>query len=215
VKTIVCDYSNFDKKAQEHVASNLAGLNIAILVNNVGVSYPFTQFFSELSDQDVLNLIEMNINSTTWMTRIVLPGMEQKKKGLIVNISSAASQQASPLLAQYSAAKSYIEKFSSSLDAELKGKGVRVQCQVPYWIVSKLAKIRTASMFVPTPEQYVRAAMGYIGQGPVVSPWWSHRLLGWFQNKVLPEFLSEKMTMSTHLTIRKKGMAKRASAKTD
>ena len=46
-----------------------------------------------------------------------------------MNIASAAGMMTNPLLAQYSAAKAYVEKFSRGLNAELGGK-VTVQCQV-------------------------------------------------------------------------------------
>ena len=87
VKAVVCDYSNFDKAARTRISKELQGLDIGVLVNNVGVSYPFPQFFHELDDDAVANLIEININSTTWMTRIVLPGMIERKRGCIVNVS--------------------------------------------------------------------------------------------------------------------------------
>jgi 17beta-estradiol 17-dehydrogenase / very-long-chain 3-oxoacyl-CoA reductase len=53
----------------------------------------------------VEQLITLNVNSTTWMTRIVLPSMLAKKRGAIVNMASAAGVLNSPLLAQYGAAK--------------------------------------------------------------------------------------------------------------
>ncbi|CAM9429468.1 unnamed protein product [Heterosigma akashiwo] len=215
VEYIVCNYAKFDIQAQTFVFNELKDLDIAVLVNNVGISYPFTKYFSELSDSDVFNLVEMNVNSTTYMTRIVLPGMMAKKKGLIVNISSAASQQPSPLLAQYCAAKGYVERLSLSLDAELKGKGIRVQCQVPFYVVSKLAKIRKPSLMVPTPAAYVRRAARGLHRGGVVSPWWPHRVQGFVLNELMPGFIREKIIMSTHLAIRAKGLKKEQAAKKD
>ena len=66
----------------------LKDLDVGVLVNNVGMSYPFCQFFHELSDESVEQLMSLNIDSTTWMTRIVLPGMLERKRGSIVNIGS-------------------------------------------------------------------------------------------------------------------------------
>ena len=60
------------------VAKVLAGLDIGVLVNNVGVSYVFPKYFSELSEDEVDGLMEMNVNSTTWMTHMVLPGMMER-----------------------------------------------------------------------------------------------------------------------------------------
>ena len=59
-------------------------------------------------------LLKLNVESTTWMTRLVLPGMVQRKSGAIVNQSSAAARFPLPLLAGYSAAKGYIENLTRS-----------------------------------------------------------------------------------------------------
>jgi 17beta-estradiol 17-dehydrogenase / very-long-chain 3-oxoacyl-CoA reductase len=61
---------------------------VGVLVNNVGISYPYTQYFHELDDERVEQLMTLNVHSTTWMTRIVLPGMISRKRGSIVNIGS-------------------------------------------------------------------------------------------------------------------------------
>lgn len=62
-----------------------------------------------MSWTQVKSLLELNVTSTVYMTRIVLPGMVERKKGAIVNLSSAAAKNPSPLLAEYSGAKSFIE----------------------------------------------------------------------------------------------------------
>ena len=73
-KYLSIDFSDFNEKAQEKVKNALAALpDVGILVNNVGMSYPFPLYFDELSDDDVSGLLELNITSTTWMSRIVIP----------------------------------------------------------------------------------------------------------------------------------------------
>lgn len=69
VKILDVDYGNFDAPARTRVADFLKDLDIGVLVNNVGISYPFTKYFHELDDQIVEQLIRINIDSTTWMTR--------------------------------------------------------------------------------------------------------------------------------------------------
>ena len=169
-KYIVCDYSKFDDKARAHVAKELEGLEVGVLVNNVGQSYRYPRFFHELPNDEIGALIEMNINSTVWMTKFVLDGMAERKKGTIVNLSSGSADYTMPLLAEYAAAKMFVERFSESLDAEYRAKGVTVQCQIPFYVATKLAKMRK-SLMVPTAESYVRMAMKWVGQGDtVVSP---------------------------------------------
>ncbi len=88
VRVLAIDYSQFDAKARTKVDALLRDIDVGVLVNNVGISYPFTQYFHELSDENVSQLVSLNVESTTWMTRIVLPGMIARKRGAIVNIGS-------------------------------------------------------------------------------------------------------------------------------
>lgn len=207
VKYVVCDYSKFDDKAKSTVKNAIGGLEVGVLINNVGVSYRYPMFFHELSDEEIGNLIEMNVNSTTWMTRFVLGGMIERKKGAIVNISSGSAMYTLPLLAEYSAAKSFIEKFTLALNAEYGSKGISVQCQIPFYVSTKLAKMRKA-FTVPTPENFTSRGIRFIGHPePVVSPYWVHGCMGWVLDH-LPTSVVTKIIMSMHMSTRKRGLKK-------
>merc|ERR1740121_3578493 len=130
------------------------------------------------------------------MTRLVLGddshgddshGMIKRKRGAIVNTSSAAGRMTSPLLAEYSGAKAFIESFSKGLKAELAPFKIHVQCQAPLFVATKLAKIRKTSITVPSPQDYARSAVAHIGFEDSVSPYWSHALQLWLQRQ-LPEW---------------------------
>jgi 17beta-estradiol 17-dehydrogenase / very-long-chain 3-oxoacyl-CoA reductase len=207
VSYVVCDYSKFDKSAQEKVAKAIKDLEVGVLVNNVGVSYRYPQFFDELTEEEVQNLMTMNIDSVVWMTRMILPGMLGRRKGTIVNVSSASAMYTLPLLAEYSGAKSFVERFSRALNAEYKAKGVTCQCQVPFYVATKLAKMRK-SMMVPSPNQFVALAMKWIGYSDcVVSPFLLHAIQGYVLD-CLPDFIVAQQIMSMHLGIRKRGKKK-------
>lgn len=210
IENKVCDYSNFDSKAKKNVKDSIDGLEVGVLINNVGVSYRYPMYFHELSDDEVANLVEMNVNSTVWMTRFVINGMVQRKKGAIVNISSGSAMYTLPLLAEYSAAKSFIEKFTLALNAEYGSKGISVQCQIPFYVSTKLAKMRQ-SFSVPTPNAYAKRAIRFVGQPePVVSPYWVHGYMGWVLDH-LPTYVVTSIIMSMHLATRKRGLKKDAS----
>eukprot|EP01035_Chromulina_nebulosa_P022007 gene22007-28490_t len=211
VKSLAIDFGKFDESARSNVHKLLAELDVGVLVNNVGISYPFTKYFDELDDASVEALIKLNIDSTTWMTRIVLPGMKSRRRGAIVNIGSAAGVSTAPLLSQYGAAKSYIAMFSKSLNYELKSFGIHVQCQVPIYVTTKLAKLRKTSLFVASPSAYARAAINSIGYEAITSPYWSHDLQLWALD-VLPEWIAAAITFSMHNAIRKAGLKKEAKA---
>lgn len=136
--------------------------------------------------------------------------MVERKRGSIVNIGSAAGVSTSPLLAQYGAAKSYITMFSRTLNVELEKFNIHVQCQVPMFVATKLAKIKKTSLFVASPAAYARAAVAAIGYEAVVSPFWSHALQIWVLTAALPEWITSRVVMNMHHGIRKAGMRKEA-----
>merc|ERR1712066_712788 len=181
-------------------------------MGNVGMSYPFARYFHELKDEEVWGIVELNVNSTVWMTRIVLGdessgGMVKRRRGAIVNTSSGAGRTTSPLLAEYSAAKSFIEMFSKGLKAELAAFGITVQVQAPLFVATKLAKIRKTSLTVPSPSAYARAAVAHIGFEDSVSPYWSHALQLWALRQ-LPEWVNIQIGLKMHLPIRSAGIRK-------
>ena len=61
------------------------------------------------------------------MTSIVLPGMSERKKGAIINVSSASGALPTPFLSLYSATKSFVDFFSEAVKVEYAKKGVIVQ----------------------------------------------------------------------------------------
>lgn len=209
VKYVVCDYSKFDEKAKTTVKTALKDLEIGVLINNVGMGYRYPRYFHELPDEEVKDLLTMNIDSVVWMTRMVLPGMVDRKSGAIVNMSSGSALYTLPLLAEYSGAKSFVEKFSRALNAEYRSKGVTCQCQAPFYVATKLAKMRK-SLSVPTPAEFVGQAIKWVGYPDcVVQPFWIHAVQGWIMHKI-PDFILAKGITNMHLAIRKKGLKKDA-----
>jgi 17beta-estradiol 17-dehydrogenase / very-long-chain 3-oxoacyl-CoA reductase len=209
VSYMVCDYSKFDKAAQDKVAKAITPLDVGVLINNVGVSYRYPMHFHELTDDEVQALMTMNIDSTVWMTRLVLPGMRETKSGAIVNLSSGSALYTLPGLAEYSGSKGFIEKFSRAINAEYTSKGVTCQCQVPFYVATKLAKLRKSAT-VPTAKEFVNLGIKWVGYSDcIVSPFILHAIQGWFMD-VLPEFILTKGIMSMHMATRKRGQKKDA-----
>jgi 17beta-estradiol 17-dehydrogenase / very-long-chain 3-oxoacyl-CoA reductase len=203
-----------DDKAKKEISSTIEKLDVGILVNNVGVSYRYPMFFHELSDKEIAELMEMNVHSTVWMTRFVLHGMLERRRGAIVNISSGSAMYTLPLLSEYSGSKSFIEKFTLGLNAEYSKKGIAIQCQIPFYVSTKLAKMR-ASLTVPTATLYAKRAMRYVGHfDPIVSPYWVHGVMGWVLDH-LPTPIVTNIIMSMHMATRKRGLKKDASTKVE
>lgn len=91
VETLVvsADFSP-DQAACKPVKEALRGKDIGFLVNCVDESLASPQSLIEVPERHLLDLVNRNIAVTTLMTRLVLPGMVERSRGAVVNISSGA-----------------------------------------------------------------------------------------------------------------------------
>ena len=138
VSYVVADFVNADDAAWARIASEVRAVDVGMLFNNVGMSYPHAEFLHNLDATLVDDLIRVNVECTTKMTRIVLPGMVQRKSGAIVNVGSGAATvlPSDPLYAVYAGAKGYVDQFSRTLYSEYRRDGIDVQLQAPLFVVS-------------------------------------------------------------------------------
>lgn len=105
-KIVEADFSE-GNKIYSNIEKELYGLDVGVLVNNVGVSYPYPDYFLELKGKEKVyyDIVQCNMVSVLAMCQIVMPGMAEKKKGVVINISSATALFPSPLLTVYGASK--------------------------------------------------------------------------------------------------------------
>lgn len=104
-------------------------VQIDILVNNAG----FNEYgpFSETDLHKELQMIQLNIVSLTYLTKLLLPGMLRRKYGKILNVGSTGSFVPGPLNAVYCATKAYVLSFSEAIAEELKETDVTVTTLCP------------------------------------------------------------------------------------
>ncbi|KAG6764677.1 hypothetical protein POTOM_032158 [Populus tomentosa] len=91
IKNVVVDFSGDIDEGVQKIKETIEGLDVGVLINNVGVSYPYVRFFHEVDEGLLKNLIKVNVEGTTKVTQAVLHGMLKKKKGVIVNIGFGAA----------------------------------------------------------------------------------------------------------------------------
>lgn len=215
IKTLPIDYSTIgDPNVRKKIGKFLEGMEIGILVNNVGISYPYPKYFHELDDERLTALMTLNCEATTWMTRIVMEegGMLARKKGAIINMASIAGVITSPLLAQYGAAKSFIAQQTRTLHYEYGPMGIYFQCQVPLYVTTRMSRLRKASIMIASEPGYAKAGIKALSNktGVIVCPFWSHAI-----QKSLLDMMPESVqaffvgTIS-HKPIRKAGMKRDA-----
>jgi short-subunit dehydrogenase len=104
-------------------------LEVDVLVNNAG--YGLYGPFLETSLETELEMIQVNIVALTELTKRLLPGMVERRRGKILNLASTASFLPGPLMAVYYATKAYVLSFSEAIATELEGTGVTVTALCP------------------------------------------------------------------------------------
>jgi short-subunit dehydrogenase len=102
---------------------------IDALVNNAG--YGIAGAAEETSVQEAQAQFDTNFFGMFRVTKAVLPGMREKRSGLIVNMSSIAGFISIPFQSFYCATKFAIEGFSEALRMELRNFGIRVALVEP------------------------------------------------------------------------------------
>jgi NAD(P)-dependent dehydrogenase (short-subunit alcohol dehydrogenase family) len=103
---------------------------IDVLANIVGGSRP-GKTAAELTLDEWNRMLALNLTSTFLMCRAVLPHMEQRGKGAIVNVSSGAGLRGMRANPGYVAAKAGVGALTRALALDHGPNGVRVNCVAP------------------------------------------------------------------------------------
>ena len=117
--------------AVETVVAEMASRNLvpAIVINNAG--FGLAGPMAELSRDEQLRMIDLNVRVLTDLTLRFLPAMVASKSGGIINVASVAGFMPGPMMAVYFATKNYVLSFSDALSSELRGTGVTLTTLCP------------------------------------------------------------------------------------
>ncbi|XP_038112279.1 17-beta-hydroxysteroid dehydrogenase 13 isoform X1 [Culex quinquefasciatus] len=112
---------------------------VDILVNNAGLIH-FT-FLQDSTEQDVNRLIDVNVKSYIWTTKVFLEKMMDRKRGHIVAISSMSGMYAFPWAVVYSTSKYAVNGFMAAVTEQLRLQGfsdkIQTTCVCPYYIATR------------------------------------------------------------------------------
>jgi len=107
---------------EKYITSN----QIDVLINNAGFGLNKAFTMSELvAEQQMMDVL---VRTPMRLMHSALPGMKERNKGIVINVSSVAGYIAG---GSYSAAKSYLTVISESLNTELAATNVKVSALCP------------------------------------------------------------------------------------
>lgn len=106
-----------------------AGLVVDVLVNNAG--FGALGWFDELDEQRQSDMVRVNVLALTRLTRLLLPGMIEWGRGVVLNVGSTAGFQPGPNMSVYYATKAFVLSFTEALAEELRGTGVTATVLCP------------------------------------------------------------------------------------
>lgn len=120
-----------ETNAVETLMAEMAGRGLvpAIVINNAG--FGLAGLSAELSRDEQLRMIDLNVRVLTDLTLRFLPAMIANKSGGIINVASIAGFMPGPMMAVYFATKNYVLSFSDALNSELRGTGVTLTTLCP------------------------------------------------------------------------------------
>ncbi|MBR4079441.1 MAG: 3-oxoacyl-ACP reductase FabG [Christensenellaceae bacterium] len=111
-----------------HSLADSCGI-VDVLINNAGTAD--TKLFTDLSDKDILSMVQTDLTSAMLLTKKILPQMLRRKNGKIINISSMWGITGASCEVVYSAAKAGLIGFTKALAKEVAPSGITVNCIAP------------------------------------------------------------------------------------
>ena len=170
------------------------GLYADVLVNNAGVMA--SGFFQDEDLKTVRRLINLDVRALVDLTLRFLPGMIERGRGGVINMSSMMGLMPVPYQATYAASKAFVLSFSKALAYETMGTGVRVSVVTPGVVATALHKkagaqnSRYLSWFPAwTAEEVARLAYRRFNRGWSVTMPGITNKLGAFALRFFPDFL--------------------------
>jgi hypothetical protein len=130
-----------------------AGAQVDALVNNAGAT--ITKGFAGTTLDEQNAFLELTVVTPAALAHEFLPGMLERGFGRIINISSiAALSSGGKGNTLYPAGKSFLLKFSQSLNAEVKDRGVHVTAVLPGFVATEFQQANNIPMAGGAPRRF-------------------------------------------------------------
>jgi len=193
-RIIAADLNDPSAPQQIYDATEGAGLQVEILINNAGLGQYGAFAQSEIEQE--LSQVRVNCEAMVRLTRLFVPRMVERERGWILVLASTASFQPVPYISTYAASKAFNRFFALGLAAEVARFGVKVTALCPGPTESEFFDIAHAASFkgnnMQTSGEVARQAIAALARG-------QRTLIPYFRGRVtafLVRFLP--VTLITH-----------------
>lgn len=143
--------------------------DIGLLINNAG-SFPDRYArYNRFDMSEIASLVNLNVLATLHLTRMIMPGMLTRCKGMVVNVSSVLGSTPAPFFNVYGCTKSFVDSFTRQLQMEYKSHPIDIVLLQPGQVATKLlratSKMSRSSFMIPTPEAYAKSSLNALSTG--------------------------------------------------
>jgi uncharacterized protein len=185
---------------EQYIANN----QIDVLINNAGfgINKAFTMSALDAEQQ----MMDVLVRTPMRLMHVALPGMKERNRGVIINVSSVAGFIAG---GTYSASKSYLTVLSESLHTELASTNVKISALCPGFTRTEFHQRGRMSMkglpnfmWLNSDELVAKAWSDALKGEPVSIPGWQYKLLV-FVVQTLPRSVVRKVGMNLRVKQRK------------
>ena len=164
LETLELDVTDDSSAAQGVGEAERRTGGIDVLVNNAGIA--IAAVMEEITLPDLRKQFETNVIAPVRMAQLVLPGMRERRRGRIINMSSIAGKVAHPLMGPYSGSKHALEAVSDAMRMELAQFGIQVVLIEPGFIPTNInqASAELSAMYVQNAaaSAYARTYSGFL-----------------------------------------------------
>jgi short-subunit dehydrogenase len=154
VNVVVCPADLSDRKQRRELIDKIHSHAPNLVVNNAGWGYYGealtyeTRVSMEMLEVDAAAVLELSLEAARAM-------ISKGKKGVIMNVSSAAAFQIFPCFSVYAASKAFVNLFSESFDEEMRPYGIRVLAACPGTVDTNFRAFAANESEKRTPSQPV------------------------------------------------------------
>ncbi|XP_023230147.1 very-long-chain 3-oxoacyl-CoA reductase-like [Centruroides sculpturatus] len=183
-----CCYTHVDfteENVFEFLNNSLYGIEIGILVNCADIEGEIPCQFLQESDESVYRSIDLRVRAVTHMTRLTVPFMLARQKGIIINIASIFSAHPCPFLNVYSSCNALSDRLFRSLSYEYKSQNVNFQSVIPLNVCNKMEEkivqdLPVLKFFILDRDRLVKNAVSTIGLTDYTTGYWLSDVLWQF-----------------------------------